>query len=298
MKSKKIISLALALILCLSIAVPAFAAAAPGDKRVAIAADLSVEERLQIYRDFGVNPGDVPEIIVTNADERTYLSGLVDEAKIGHVALSSVYIEILETGKGLSVLTNNINYCTPDMYKNALSTAGITDARVMVSAPHPVSGTAALTGVYKAYEAMSENPLSELAKSVGAEELVVTGNLAEYMGSDDATTMVNELKGILDQTVNMTDDQVKEQIDLIAAKYNIEISEGQRTQILQLCRSLEKLDTAQLRDKIVSLGETMQKAGAAKEKIDEFAQDAGEFAKKVQNLAGKVGGFFKNLFGK
>ena len=284
--------------LCLlGLAVPAFAAEA-GDKRVAIAADLTVEERQQIYKDFGINPGDVPEIIVTNADEKAYLSGLIDDQKIGNVALSCVYIQILSAGQGLTVLTNNINYCTPDMYKNALTTAGIADARVMVSAPHPVSGTAALTGVYKAYESVSGNTLSELAKSVGAEELVVTGNLAEYIGSDEATTLINELKGILDQTVNMTDDQVKTQIDILAKQYNIQVSDGQREQLLKLCRSFEKLDTNQLREKLVSLGNTVQKASQAKESLEKFADDAGNFAKKVGNLVNKIGGFFQNLFNK
>ncbi len=297
MKKQRILALILVFMLCLCTALPALAATA-GDKRVAIAADLTAEERSQIYKDFGISEGSVPEIIVTNADERAYLSGLIDEKKIGNVALSCVYIEIMAAGQGLTVLTNNINYCTPDMYRNALTTAGISDARVMVSAPKPVSGTAALTGIYKAYEAISGNSLSELAKNVGAEELVVTGNLAEYIGSADATAMINELKGILDQTVNMTDDQVREQINTIAGQYNIQINDAQRDQILKLCRSLEKLDANQLREKLVSLGETVQKAGAAKEKLDQFAADASSFAQKVQNLASKVGGFFKNLFGK
>lgn len=293
---KRVFSAILVFILFLCSFSSAYAIEA-GDKRVVIAADLTVEERRQIYRDFGLQEGQVQEIIVTNADERAYLQNLVDENKIGNVALSCVYIETLQAGQGLTVITNNINYCTSDMYKNALATAGVTDARVMVSAPHPVSGTAALTGIYKAYESIAGFSLSELAKSVGAEELVVTGNLAEYVGSSEATVMINELKGILDQTVNMTDDEVRAQISDIAKRYNVQISDMQREEVLKLCRSLEKLDADQLRNKLVSIGETVEKAGAAKKKLDEFTEDAGEFVQKVQNLAGKVGGFFKNLFG-
>lgn len=293
---KRIFSAILVSILLLCCVSTAFAIEV-GDKRVVIAADLTAEERLQIYKDFGLQQGQVQEIIVTNADERAYLQNLIDESKIGSVALSCVYIETLQAGQGLTVITNNINYCTPDMYRNALTTAGITDARVMVSAPHPVSGTAALTGIYKAYESITGASLSELAKSVGAEELVVTGNLAEYIGSSEATVLINELKTILDQTVNMTDEEVRGQIDTIAKQYNVQVSEQQREEVLKLCRSLEKLDTDQLRNKLVSIGETVQKAGAAKQKLDEFTEDAGEFVQKVQNLAQKVGGFFKNLFG-
>lgn len=41
------------------------------------------------------------------------------------------------------------------MYKNALTTAGITDADIIVAGPKPISGTAALVGIFEAYEAMT-----------------------------------------------------------------------------------------------------------------------------------------------
>lgn len=301
---KKIISTITALALCLGLCATALADVAPGDKRAVIAADITQAEREQIYRDFGITPGAVTEITVTNADERAYLHGLVDESKIGSAAISCVYIETLEAGAGLTVLTNNINYCTPDMYKNALTTAGIHDARVMVSAPRVVSGTAALTGVYKAYEAIYGASLPELAKQVGAQELVVTGQLAEYVGSSEATGMISSLKAILDQTVNMTDTQVMEQIDILAKQYNISLTEGQKQQVLKLCRSMERLDASQLRKKLVDLSETVEKAGEIKEslgvatdKANEFVQDAKDFAGKFGNLMSNVAGFFKNLLG-
>ncbi|MDD4075558.1 MAG: DUF1002 domain-containing protein [Eubacteriales bacterium] len=300
---KTTISCLLIIALCFSFCMTAYAVTA-GDKRVVIAADITQAEKEQIYKDFGVKQGEVVELTVTNADERAYLHGLVDESKIGSVALSCAFIEIMEPGTGLTVLTNNINYCTPQMYKNALTTAGIQDARVMVSAPHVVSGTAALTGVYKAYESVSGNALPELAKQVGAEELIVTGQLAEYVGSDEATGLINELKTILDQTVNMTDAQVLEQIDILAKQYNVALTEGQRQQLLKLCRSMERLDARELRKKLVDLSETVEKAGEIKntldvatEKAGEFVQDAKEFAGKVTKLVNNVAGFFKNLLG-
>ena len=107
---------------------------------------------------------------------------------------------------------------------NALITAGITDAEVKVSAPFDVSGTAALTGIYKAYEDITGTTLSEIAKTIGVEELVTTGELAEYIGSNEATQIVNELKKILDQTQNMTDDEVRAEIKGIAEAYNVSIT--------------------------------------------------------------------------
>ena len=178
MKCKRIISIITAA-LCLLTMSGAFAYKV-GEARVAIGANLDSEQIAAVYSDFGIERGVIPEITVTNENERQYLEGLVDDKKIGHKAISCVYITILDDGSGLNVSTKNINWCTEQMYKNALTTAGITDADVKVTAPFEVSGTAALTGIYKAYEDITGNSLSSLAKMVGAEELIVTGQLAEY----------------------------------------------------------------------------------------------------------------------
>lgn len=262
-----------------------------GNSRVAIGADLDEAEREQIYSDFGVEPGSVEEIIVTNSDERVYLEGIAPEGKIGNVALSCVYITILEEGSGISLSTNNINWCTTDMYINALATAGIGDARVMISAPFPVSGTAALTGIYKAYEDITGNVLSEIAKEAGVEELVITGELAEYIGSEEAAQIVTELKKILDQTQTMTDEEVKNEIKGIAAQYKVSISDAQLDQLVSLCRKLEKLDVEELRQKLVGLAETVDNANKVKDTVTKIGETVKSFFSSVTD-------FFAKLFGR
>ncbi len=286
---KKLIAAILAAVMLLGGAGTALADET-GEARVTIGADLTAEQVDQIYDDFGLLPGDVKQIIVTNANEREYLEGIAPEKKIGSVALSCVYIEILSEGDGLEITTKNINWCTSEMYINALMTAGIADAKVMVSAPFPVSGTAALTGIYKAYEDITGQMLSELAKSVGVEELITTGDLAEYIGGEDATQIVNELKKILDQTQIMTDDEVRAEIKKIAAAYNVTISDAQVEQLLKLCRSLEKLDVDSLRQKLINLADTVNKAKSASETLTKIGES-------VKNFFASVGAFFANLFG-
>ncbi len=287
---KKWMAGALAFLFLLGLTAPAFALDA-GLSRVAIGANLDDAQIAQVYADFGLERGSVQEITVTNQDERAYLEGLVSENKIGSVALSCVYITTLEPGSGLSISTNHINWCTEQMYANALTTAGITDARVMVTAPFDVSGTAALTGIYRAYESITGTTLSDLAKTIGAEELVLTGELAEYIGSEEATELINELKKILDQTQNMSDDDVRAEIRKIAEQYNVVISDSQVEQLLTLCRRLEKLDVNALQSKLVSLAETVQKANAAKETVSAIGE-------KISNFFSSVGDFFSRLFGK
>ena len=264
-----------------------------GEARAVIGANLDQEQVAAVYKDFGIERGSVEEIIVTNADEREYLEGLVDDKKIGSVALSCVYITLLEEGAGLSISTNNINWCTEQMYINALTTAGITDAKVIVSAPFEVSGTAALTGVYKAYEDITGQSLSNLAKSVGAEELILTGQLAEYIGSEEAAALINELKGILDITETMSDSDVKKEIQKLADQYNVQVTETQIDQILKLCRQMEKLDVAELKEKILSITQTVEKAVSAKQKVNDTISTVTD---KVTKFFGSVTNFFAGLF--
>ncbi len=287
---KKRLSLLLVAVLVLCTLAPAALADSIGEQRVTIGADLTETQRAAIYEYFGIKPGDVPELTVTNAEERSYLEGLVPDSKIGSVALSCIYIQILPEGSGLDLSLNNINYCTGDMYRNALTTAGITDAKVMVSAPYPVSGTGALTGAYKAYEDITGMTLSDLAKSVGAEELVVTGELAQYIGSDDATQIINELKGMLDQTQTMTDDEVREEIRKIAEAYKVSVTEAQINQVLSLVRKFEGLDADQLQKKLVDLANTAQGISKAGETVSKVYDS-------VRGFFSSVGSFFTDLFG-
>lgn len=293
MKCKRIISIITAA-LCLLTMSGAFAYKV-GEARVAIGANLDSEQIAAVYSDFGIERGVIPEITVTNENERQYLEGLVDDKKIGHKAISCVYITILDDGSGLNVSTKNINWCTEQMYKNALTTAGITDADVKVTAPFEVSGTAALTGIYKAYEDITGNSLSSLAKMVGAEELIVTGQLAEYIGSDEATALINELKGILYITETMSDADVKKEIKKLADQYNVQVTDEQIEQLLKLCRQLEKLDINQLKEKLVSITNTVEKAMTAKDKA---AKVVSTITEKVTGFLGSVSKFFAGLFNK
>ena len=269
-------------------AVPALAVDA-GEARAVIGADLTEEQIAAVYGNFGIKRGDVTELRVTNADERKYLEGYVDESVIGTNSISCVYIEVLEEGEGLEVTTSNINWCTSQMYVSALATAGITDAKIVVAAPFEVSGTAALTGVYLAYEDITGEELDEAAKLVSTQELTLTAELAEQIGSYDSVEIVNELKLLLAETKNMTDEELRAEIVSIASDLGVTLTDTQISQLISLCRSLEKLDPDQLKEKVESVQNTIAKLGQAKEKVAGFIEG-------VKNVWNSVVNFFKNLF--
>lgn len=284
---KKIICILLTCCL-LAGAVPALAVDA-GEARAVIGANLTEQQIADVYANFGVERGDVTELRVTNADERKYLEGCVDDSVIGTNSISCVYIEVLEEGEGLDVTTSNINWCTSQMYVSALATAGITDAKIIVAAPFEVSGTAALTGVYMAYEDITGQALDETAKLVSTQELTLTAELAEKIGSYDSVEIVNELKLLLGETKNMTDEQLRQEIESIASELGVSLTDTQIGQLISLCRGLEKLDPSQLKEKVESVQNTIAKLGQAKETVANFF----ESVKQVWNT---VVDFFKGLF--
>ncbi len=284
---KKILSILLACCL-LAGAVPALAVDA-GEARAVIGANLTEEQISAVYSNFGVKRGEVTELRVTNADERKYLEGYVEDSVIGTNSISCVYIEVLEEGEGLDVTTSNINWCTSQMYVSALATAGITDAKIIVAAPFEVSGTAALTGVYMAYEDITGETLDETAKLVSTQELTLTAELAEKIGSYDSVEIVNELKLLLGETKNMTDEQLRREIESIASDLGVSLTDTQISQLISLCRSLEKLNPEQLKEKVESVQNTIAKLGQAKETVSNFFEG-------VKNVWNSIVDFFKGLF--
>ena len=179
------------------------------------------------------------------------------------------------------------------MYIQALATAGITDARIIVAAPFEVSGTAAITGIYKAYEDMTGKKIDDIAKLVSTQELTITGELAQEIGSMDSTSIVQDLKLMLSETQNMTDDQIRQEIIQIAAQYNVSLTETQINQLISLCRSLEGLDADQLKSRVEEVQNTLNKVSTAKTQVVGFVQSVKKVVTSVQSFFERI----KNIIG-
>jgi len=284
---KRIISLVLAFVLMLGLGGQVFAAPV-GEQRVAVGANLTSEERAKVYSYFSINEGDVEEITVTISDEKKYLES-VDSSRIGTKSMSSVYIITQKEGSGLDIELYNINWITEEIYRNALITAGITDARVIIASPVSVSGTAALTGIYKAYEDITGEKIAEEAKQVATEELVATGELADEIGSDDAAALVNELKLVIDDLKDMSDDEVRTEINKIADNNNISLTNDQVEQLLKLVRSLEGIDLNSLTGALQSVADALGSLSSA-------SGTASGIWGSITNFFSGIGSFFSNLF--
>lgn len=283
---KKLITILLVIAMAVGMIVPAYAENI--QSRAVIGADLTDDQIAAVYNAFGIKRGDAIELRVTNGEERQWLQGYVDESLIGTRSISCVYVELLPEGSGMDVTTSNITWCTGEMYISALATAGITDARIIVASPFEVSGTAALTGVYKAYEDMTGKKLDDLAKLVSTQELTITGELANEIGGMDSTSIVNDLKLMLDETQKMTDDEIRAEIIDIAGRYNVSLTNTQIQQLIDLCRSLEGLDADSLKARVEEVQGTLQKVSDAKTKVVGFVET-------VKKVVTSVSSFFDRI---
>ena len=283
---KKILTLWLCLTLLLSVSAPAFADTT--SRCAVLGADLNDQQIAAVYQQFGIRRGEVMELTLTNAEERHYLEGFVAESVIGTRSISCVYVELLPAGSGIAVSTSKITWCTGDMYVSALATAGVTDARITVAAPFEVSGTAALAGVYKAYEEMTGVRLDDAAKLVSTQELTVTGGLAQEIGSEDSTSIIGELKLMLNETKNMSDEELGALILQIAGRYNVRLTETQVSQLISLCRSMESLNPEQLKQRVEDVQGTLQKVYEAKDKVVGFAESVKSFMETLSEFMQKI----------
>lgn len=181
-----------------------------------LGADLSPEQKAYVLQFFGVSEDQAKVVTITNADEQRELGGKISADRIGTHTLSCALIRLTTKG-GIQVKVANMNYVTSNTIASQLSTSGVYNCEVLTAAPFEVSGTGALTGVMMAYEAATGQMLDENMKELANEELVTTGDIAETIGQDQATLVVNDIKihivrdGVTDQqAVNAVVDEVVE----------------------------------------------------------------------------------------
>ena len=162
---------------------------------IAFGADLSADQKASVLSLMDLTEADLASyqvLTITNQQEHQYLDQYLDASVIGSKALSCVRILPAEAGHGVMVTTKNITYCTTGMYRNALLTAGVQDADILVVGPTPISGTAGLIGAIKAYESASGEKVSDQTLDTAMDELITTGEIAQAITDVDASGKLSE----------------------------------------------------------------------------------------------------------
>ena len=185
------------------------------------------------------------------------------------------------------MLFRSISYCTIGMYKNALITAGITDADIIVAGPTPISGTAALVGAMKAYSDMTGEAVTEQSMDTALNELVLTGELADVVGD---TEKAEELVAYLKQEVLSKDlddeNDIRLAIDEACEEFDVYLSEEEVTQLVGLMQKIGSLD--------LDIDSIKDQAQELYDKLSNI--DAGGFLDKIFGFFKSIGEFFRGLF--
>lgn len=211
------------------------------DNVVTLGENLTTEQRDAMYKYFGTSADKVRTIIVTHSDEVKYMEGIATAEQIGNTTNSCAYVEPTNSG-GIKVKTANLNFVTSAMIASTLTTAGMENCNVIAACPFEVSGTGALTGIIMAYETASGEKLDEGKKEAAMEELITTGDLADAIGSEEATQVVGEVKEeILDK--GLTDpDEIGDAVDKIAEKHDVTLTDDQKQQLVSLMEKISQYD--------------------------------------------------------
>lgn len=246
--------------LCMVLHMPSiiFADAIEGESIVTLGEDLSSEQRSQLLEEMSATEQD-HIITVSNSEEHEYLGDFMSRADIGTNALSSSKITALSEGEGIHVQTNNITKVTEGMYANTLVTAGVEDADVYVTAPFPVSGTAALTGLIKAYEVQNDIVIPEEQKKIANEEMVKTSELGERIGTEEATELVTRIKEEIGDEPIESEEDIRDLIQRIARELGIELTEEELNGLVSLFNRMKDLniDWDQVQNQITQIRDNL-----------------------------------------
>jgi RNA polymerase sigma factor (sigma-70 family) len=207
--------------------------------------DLTDAQRQELGAALGIGP-QVPIDTVDRAELVATLQAAGLAVDGSERAISSAVVTCLPEGNGLRVRTENVTQIPAAAYANALVTAGIVDADVVVAAPPstPMTGETALVGVLKAYPRCDGGDASSPERlRLAYDELHVTADIAQSSGSWDKAAALM-LRGSQTAIGAPSPDQLDADtsVDAAATAEGITLTAQQRTDVLSVLNQLATLD--------------------------------------------------------
>ena len=239
----KNIAFSLAIIMGIGVATPVFAKSDynPGDI-LALGSDLTDAQEAALRKYFNA-PDGTNTIYVTDEVIIEQL-GLDpnDPANYAGGCYSSAYVKLLDDNSGINVTATNLTEVTESMLMNALITSGITSADVKVSAPFKVTGTSALSGILAGVEEVGGFEISLKQKETAQKEIETTVAVGDEIGSEEASTLINDVKTEVIKKQPETEEEIKEIVENITNQYNVNISVNAKDSIVNLMSDVNDLD--------------------------------------------------------
>lgn len=277
MKKRSLIVAALCS-MCLALGNP-LPVLADASKVVTLGADLTEAQKNTMMKYFKADASQVQIITVNNQDEHNYLGKYISNEQIGTRTLSCAYVKPTQSG-GIKVRTANLNYVTCNMLANALSTAGVSNCEAVAACPYEVSGTGALTGVMMAYETASGKQLDSTKKDLATKEVVVTGDVAQQVGNDNATNIINQAKlQIIGDNIQNAD-EIYNIVNNIAIQNNVTLSADELNTITALLQEIvqQNYDIQEMKQTLESIQKNLDKATGNDSSSDDSDDEDEEIA--------------------
>lgn len=271
---------------------------AQNKERVTFGIDLTDVQETEMLKEFGVSADKVTIDRVTNDDIVKQL-GLDPKDPSNYVGgcYSSSYVKLTDKD-GVIVTAHNLTEVSGLMLSNALLTSGVINAEVKASSPFPVTGTSALSGILKGFEAIQGSELSLKNKKTAQKEIETTSSLADEIGFDEAATVINDIKTEVIKDSPKTKEEVSSIVNDVTKDYTIELSEDQKANITALMVDINDLDIdySKVKDTLNNLSD--QLSNALKEAGSNLSESG--FFQKVFNSIGDffsgIVDWFKSLF--
>ncbi|MEO2074312.1 MAG: DUF1002 domain-containing protein [Bacillus sp. (in: firmicutes)] len=254
-----------------------FADMVEGDMIVTLGENLTEDQKNKLLEEMNA-PKDVQIVTVSNQEEHQYLGKYVAKSLIGTKAISSSAITIAPKGSGITVKTNNINWVTDEMYVNALITAGVKDANIYITAPISVSGTAALTGIIKAYEISADKAIPEDVKQAANQEMVETAKLGDSIGEKNAAALIAKVKEEIAKNKPQNDEELRKIIEQAAKDLNVSLTDEEMQRLMDLFNKLKDLN--------IDWNQVSDQLNKAKDRISKFlsSEEGQGFLEKIKQF--------------
>lgn len=254
-----------------------FADMVEGDMIVTLGENLTEDQKNKLLEEMNA-PKDVQIVTVSNQEEHQYLGKYVAKSLIGTKAISSSAITIAPKGSGITVKTNNINWVTDEMYVNALITAGVKDANIYITAPISVSGTAALTGIIKAYEISADKAIPEDVKQAANQEMVETAKLGDSIGEKNAAALIAKVKEEIAKNKPQNDEELRKIIEQAAKDLNVTLTDEEMQRLMDLFNKLKDLN--------IDWNQVSDQLNKAKDRISKFlsSEEGQGFLEKIKQF--------------
>lgn len=222
-------------------------------------ADVTKAQQEKVIADFALNKKELKSarrIAVSNKEEHKRCDKSIPKSVTGNKTLSCAYLKLTDKG-GVKVKTHNLTYVTKDALRNALQTAGVKNCKLIVSAPTKVSGTGALTGVFKVCKKLDLG-MNGKKEDAAVEELYAMSGLEQKYGEGFAQVISAIKDDVVSQGDSLTGDDIESLVKKESSANGIDMAQADVSKVVEYLKKLPSLGYES-----GAFADTLKKAGAA-----------------------------------